>query len=67
MSPTTFDSVIATAVMAGIFTTTVAISGIFLGALIDRYPKRLVVPLSSLASLACYIIDWLCAYARIVC
>jgi DHA3 family multidrug efflux protein-like MFS transporter len=47
-------SVIATAVMAGIFTTTVALSGLFLGSLVDRYPKKAVMLLSSLGSLGLY-------------
>ena len=33
-------SVIATSVMAGVYTTTVAVSGFFLGSLVDRYPKK---------------------------
>lgn len=49
-------SVIATAVMAGVYTTTVAISGFFLGSLVDRYRKRTVMLLSSLASLVLYIL-----------
>ncbi|MGH2541236.1 MAG: MFS transporter [Ardenticatenaceae bacterium] len=47
-------SVIATAVMAGIFTTTVALSGFFLGSLVDRYPKKNVMMLSSLGSFCLY-------------
>ena len=47
-------SVIATSVMAGIFTTTVAVSGFFLGSLVDRFPKGRVMAGSSLASLALY-------------
>lgn len=48
------QSVIATSVMAGIYTTTVAISGFFLGALVDRYPKKNVMAVSSIASLLLY-------------
>jgi MFS transporter, DHA3 family, multidrug efflux protein len=48
-------SVIATSVMAGIFTTTIALSGFFLGSLVDRYKKKNVMLLSSLASLILYI------------
>ena len=44
-------SVIATAVMAGVYTGTVAVTGFFLGSLVDRYPKRAVMLLSSSASL----------------
>lgn len=49
-------SVIATAVMAGVYTTTVALSGFFLGSLVDRYPKKKVMLISSLLSLALYIL-----------
>lgn len=49
-------SVIATAVMAGIYTTTVALSGLFLGSLVDRYPKKNVMMLSSIFSLVLYIL-----------
>jgi DHA3 family multidrug efflux protein-like MFS transporter len=47
-------SVIATSVMAGIYTTTVAVSGLFLGSLVDRFPKKKVMLASSLATLACF-------------
>lgn len=47
-------SVIATSVMAGVFTTAVAISGLFLGSLVDRYPKKRMMLLSSGASLIGY-------------
>ena len=47
-------SVIATAVMAGIYTSTVALSGFFLGSLVDRYPKKNVLMLSSVCSLVLY-------------
>src|SRR5688572_33376857 len=43
-------SVIATSVMAGVFTLTIAFSGFFLGSLVDRYPKKRVMLLSTLAS-----------------
>ena len=46
--------VIATAVMAGIYASTVALSGFFLGSLVDRYPKKKVMLLSSVFSLALY-------------
>lgn len=47
-------SVIATSVMAGIYTATVALSGIYLGSLVDRYPKKRVMLASSFASLVLY-------------
>jgi DHA3 family multidrug efflux protein-like MFS transporter len=47
-------SVIATSVMAGIYTGTVAVSGFFLGSLVDRFNKRMVMLLSSLCSLLLY-------------
>jgi DHA3 family multidrug efflux protein-like MFS transporter len=49
-------SVIATSVMAGVFTLTIAFSGFFLGSLVDRYPKKRVMLLSSLVSLVLYAI-----------
>ncbi len=48
------QSVIATAVMAGVYTATTAITGFFLGSLVDRYPKRAVMLVSSFASLGLY-------------
>jgi DHA3 family multidrug efflux protein-like MFS transporter len=47
-------SVIATAMMAGIYTSTVALSGFFLGSLVDRYPKKKVMMLSSICSFILY-------------
>src|SRR5215207_4665762 len=49
-------SVIATSVMAGVFTLTIAFSGFFLGSLVDRYPKKRVMLLSSVISLVLYAI-----------
>ncbi len=49
-------SVIATAVMAGVYTGTVAVSGFFLGSLVDRYPKRAVMLLSSGGSLLLFLL-----------
>jgi DHA3 family multidrug efflux protein-like MFS transporter len=49
-------SVIATAVMAGVYTTTVAISGFFLGSLVDQFPKKRVMLLSSIVSLVLYVL-----------
>ncbi len=48
------SSVIATAMMAGIYTSTVALSGFFLGSLVDRYPKKKVMMLSSICSFILY-------------
>lgn len=47
-------SVIATSVMAGVYTLAVALSGFFLGSLVDRFPKKRVMLLSSVGSLALY-------------
>ena len=47
-------SVIVTSVMAGLYTVAVAGSGFFLGALVDRHPKRRVMLASSATSLALY-------------
>ena len=47
-------SVIATSVMAGVFTLTIAFSGFLLGSLVDRYPKKRVMLLSSIVSLVLY-------------
>jgi DHA3 family multidrug efflux protein-like MFS transporter len=47
-------SVVATSVMAGVFTITIALSGIFLGSLVDRYPKKTTMMASSLVSAALY-------------
>src|SRR5262245_7479614 len=47
-------SVIATSVMAGVYTITVALSGFFLGSLVDRYPKKTVMVLSSISSFCLY-------------
>ena len=48
-------SVIATAVMAGVYTSTVALSGFFLGSLVDRYPKKNVMLLSSVLTLILFV------------
>jgi MFS transporter, DHA3 family, multidrug efflux protein len=47
-------SVLATSVMAGIYLGTVAVSGFFLGSLVDRYPKKRSMAGSSLLSLVLY-------------
>ncbi len=44
-------SVIATSVMAGIFTVTIAFSGFWLGSLVDRYPKKWSMLISSSTTL----------------
>lgn len=44
------QSVVATSVMAGVYLGTVALSGFFLGSLVDRYPKKIVMMGSSLGS-----------------
>lgn len=49
-------SVIATSVMAGIYTVSVAGSGFFLGTLVDRYPKRNVMLASSIGTASLYAI-----------
>jgi DHA3 family multidrug efflux protein-like MFS transporter len=41
------ESVIVTSVMAGVYTVTVALSGFFLGSLVDRYKKKVAMMLSS--------------------
>lgn len=49
------ESVIVTSMMAGIYTVTVAFSGVFLGSLVDRYKKKTSMMLSSILSLLLYI------------
>ncbi len=51
-------SVVATSVMAGIYLVTVAISGFFLGSLVDRYQKKTAMMLSSVCSLCLYILAY---------
>lgn len=48
------ESVIAMSIMAGIYTTTAALSGFYLGSLVDRFPKKRVMLVSSLVSFALY-------------
>lgn len=50
------QSVLATSVMAGVYVGTVALSGFFLGSLVDRYPKKTSMLLSSVCSLILYIL-----------
>jgi DHA3 family multidrug efflux protein-like MFS transporter len=49
-------SVIVTSVMAGIYLVTVALSGLFLGSVVDRYKKKRAMLISSLSSLCLYAI-----------
>ena len=48
-------SVVATSVMAGVYLVIVAGSGFFLGSLVDRYPKKTSILLSSVASLVFFL------------
>jgi DHA3 family multidrug efflux protein-like MFS transporter len=48
-------SVVATSVMAGIYTGAVAVSGFFLGSLVDRFPKKAVMLFSSGGSLLLFL------------
>ncbi|MBF2028301.1 MAG: MFS transporter [Oscillatoriales cyanobacterium C42_A2020_001] len=50
------QSVLATSVMAGVYIGTVALSGFFLGSLVDRYRKKTVMLLSSACSLILYLL-----------
>jgi DHA3 family multidrug efflux protein-like MFS transporter len=47
-------SVMATSVMAGVYLATVAISGFFLGSLVDRYKKKTSMMLSGIVTLVLY-------------
>ncbi|RIV21674.1 MFS transporter [Fibrisoma montanum] len=49
-------SVVATSIMAGVYTGTVALSGFFLGSLVDRYPKKYAMLLSSGLTLLLYLL-----------
>jgi MFS transporter, DHA3 family, multidrug efflux protein len=53
------QSVLATSVMAGIYLVTVALSGFFLGSLVDRYKKKTAMMLSSVCSLILYFLAYL--------
>lgn len=48
------QSVIATSIMAGIFTITIAFSGFWLGSIVDRYKKKVSMLISGVASLVLY-------------
>lgn len=47
-------SVIATSIMAGVYSSTVALSGFFLGSIVDHFPKKSVMRYSSFGSLVLY-------------
>lgn len=49
-------SVIATSVMAGIYLATVAVSGFFLGSVVDRYRKKTAMIISGVLTLALYVL-----------
>lgn len=48
------QSVLATSIMSGVFLVTTAISGFWFGGLVDRYKKKQMMLVSSLASLVIY-------------
>ncbi|MBD2753266.1 MFS transporter [Spirosoma validum] len=52
-------SVVATSVMSGVYSGTVAITGFFLGSLVDRYKKKTAMTLSSAGSLVLYTISFI--------
>ncbi len=52
------QSVIATSIMAGIFTVTIAFSGFFLGSIVDRYKKKVAMTISGVASLVLYVLAY---------
>ena len=52
-------SVVATSIMAGVYTGTVALSGFFLGSLVDRYKKKTEMLISSISSLLLYVVAWI--------
>lgn len=53
------QSVIVTSVMAGVYTTTVAVSGLFLGSLVDQYPKKRMMLVSSSCSFLFYVLAYI--------
>ncbi len=48
------QSVVATSIMAGVYSGTIALSGFFLGSIVDRYPKKTAMAVSSIVSLVLY-------------
>jgi DHA3 family multidrug efflux protein-like MFS transporter len=51
-------SVVATSIMAGVYTGTIAITGFFLGSLVDRYKKKTAMIVSSVGSLGLYVLSF---------
>ncbi|KAA2245439.1 MFS transporter [Chitinophaga agrisoli] len=49
-------SVLATSIMAGIYLSTIAVSGFFLGSIVDRYRKKVSMLISSLCSFILYVL-----------
>lgn len=49
-------SVLATSVMAGVYLATVALSGFFLGSIVDRYRKKTSMMLSAIVTLVLYVL-----------
>ncbi|RYZ99636.1 MAG: MFS transporter [Sphingobacteriaceae bacterium] len=49
-------SVLATSIMAGIYLGTTAVSGLFLGSLVDRFKKKKAMMISSIATLILYMV-----------
>jgi MFS transporter, DHA3 family, multidrug efflux protein len=52
-------SVLAMSIMAGVYLVTVAVSGFFLGSLVDRYPKKTAMMFSSMSSLLLYLLAYI--------
>jgi MFS transporter, DHA3 family, multidrug efflux protein len=53
------QSVVVTSVMTGIYLLSVSISGFLLGSVVDRYRKKTAMMLSSICSLAAYILAYI--------
>lgn len=49
-------SVLATSIMAGVYLATVAVSGFFLGSIVDRYRKKTSMMLSAICTLVLYVL-----------
>jgi MFS transporter, DHA3 family, multidrug efflux protein len=52
-------SVLAMSIMAGVYLVTVAVSGFFLGSLVDRYPKKTAMMFSSMGSVLLYLLAYI--------
>jgi MFS transporter, DHA3 family, multidrug efflux protein len=52
-------SVLAMSIMAGVYLVTVAVSGFFLGSLVDRYQKKTAMMFSSVCSLFLYLLAYI--------